>query len=66
MIARGGEKLVIIVMILMMVTVLVSYLISIALAVLLIIILVIFRDPDVPIESGIISPADGKILNADK
>lgn len=66
MIARGGEKLVIIVMILMMVTVLVSYLISIALAVLLIIILIIFRDPDVPIASGIISPADGKILNVDK
>lgn len=66
MMARGSERMILLVIAIMMFGVFLSYLISIAFCILLLILLLIFRDPDVPIAPGIISPADGRILSVDK
>jgi len=66
MIVRGAERHIIVVMILMMVGVLLSYLISIILAVLLIVMMIIFRDPDIQVATGVVSPVDGRVVDVDE
>jgi len=66
MMARGSEGVILLISALMLISVFLSYLISVVLCVILILLIIIFRDPDVPVAPGIISPADGRILSVDR